>query len=163
VNGDAGVIVASDTDGLLPLPEEITTLTSVTYMQFLAPWAPWSAARWSPSTATRTPSRAGAATRSSRTSPWCSIPSACAVPYSALGGELLLVLPEQLGTFTVAALDATGRPDESGFDDAFQNGTVISEELRVGYKPFGLSGHLDLSGASRRATSRFSTRTRGSS
>jgi len=86
-----------------------------------------------------------------------------AVPYSALGGELLLVLPEQLGTFTVAALDATGRPDESGFDDAFQNGTVISEELRVGYKPFGLSGHLDLSGASRRATSRFSTRTRGSS
>jgi porin len=148
VNADAGVILAPDTDGLFPLPEQITTLSSVSYVQFLAPWVAVLAGKLITIDGDANAFASGRGNTQFSNLAFVFNPVGLrAVPYSALGGGALFVLPQDLGTLSVIALDALGRPDEAGFEDAFQHGTVISEELRIGYKPLGLPGHFDVSGA----------------
>jgi porin len=145
---DAGVIIAPDTDALLPLPEEITTLTSVQYVQFLAPWIAVLGGKLVTIDGDANAFASGRGNTQFSNLAFVFNPVGLrAIPYSALGGGFLLVLPKDLGTYTLSVLDATGQPDEAGFDTAFDNGTVIAQEIRVGYAPLGLPGHLDLSGA----------------
>lgn len=147
VIGDAGVILAPDTDALLPLPEEITTLTSVSYVQFLAPWFAVLGGKMVTIDGDANAFASGRGNTQFSNLAFVFNPIGLrSVPYSALGGGFLVVLPEELGTYTFSVLDATGRPDVSGFEDAFENGTVIAQEIRFGYRPFGLPGHLDVSG-----------------
>ena len=147
VNGDAGVIIAPDTDGLLPLPEEITTLSDLHYMQFLAPWVAVLGGK-----ICTIDGDANAFAGSRGNTQFSNLAFVFnpvmlrSAPYSALGGGLLFVLPDELGTYTVSALDALGQPDTAGFDDAFEHGTVIAQEMRLGYRPLGLPGHALVGG-----------------
>lgn len=147
VIGDAGVIIAPDTDALLPLPEDITTLTSVSYLQFLAPWIAVMGGKMVTIDGDANAFASGRGNTQFSNLAFVFNPVGLrSVPYSALGGGFLVVLPEELGTYTFSVLDATGRPDVSGFEDAFENGAVIAQEIRFGYRPLGLRGHLDVSG-----------------
>lgn len=148
VDADAGVLLAPDTDGLFPLPEEITTLTSVSYVQFLAPWVAVLGGKLVTIDGDANALASGRGNTQFSNLAFVFNPVMIrSVPYSALGGGVLFVLPDQLGTFSVTALDALGQPDVSGFDDAFQHGTVVAEELRLAYRPLGLPGHATLGGS----------------
>lgn len=147
VNGDAGVLLAPDADGLFPLPEEITTLTSVTYMQFLTTWLAVFGGKVVTIDGDANAFASGRGNTQFSNLAFVFNPIMLrSAPYSALGGGVLFVLPENLGTYGITVLDALGQPDVSGFDDAFENGTVIAQEARIGYAPFGLPGHLTLGG-----------------
>jgi porin len=148
VNADTGTLIPADTDGVFPLPEDISTLTSVGYVQFLAPWVAVLGGKLDTLDGDQNAFASGRGkTQFSNLSFVLNPAMIRAVPYSALGGGVLFVLPDELGTFQVTALDAGGRPDVSGFEDAFDEGTVVAEELRVGYRPLGLPGHATLGGA----------------
>ncbi len=148
VNGDAGVLIAPDTDGLLPLPEEITTLSGVTFVQFLAPWVAVLGGKICTIDGDQNAFASGRGNTQFSNLGFVINPIVLrSVPYSALGGGFLLVLPDELGTYTFSVLDALGRPDTVGFDDAFSDGTVIAQELRIGYRPLGLPGHVTLGGS----------------
>jgi len=143
VNSDTGAALATNTDGLFPLADEDkTTLTSVIFYQFLSEWFGIFLGKIDTLDGD-TNEFAGARGKDQflnmnfvfnpvtlRTS-----------PYSALGGGFLVVLPKDRGLFSVAVLDANGQPDVVGFDDAFDDGTVFSGELRLNTKLFGLPGH----------------------
>ncbi|MCC6765452.1 MAG: carbohydrate porin, partial [Deltaproteobacteria bacterium] len=148
VNLDAGSLVPADTDGVFPLPEDISTLTSVSYIQFLAPWVAVLGGKLDTLDGDQNAFASGRGKTQFSNLAFVLNPALFrSVPYSALGGGVLFVLPDELGTLQVLALDAGGRPDVSGFEDAFDKGTVVAEELRVGYRPLGLPGHVTLGGS----------------
>ena len=148
INADAGLLLAPDTDGLFPLPEEITTLTSVTYVQFVAKWLAVVGGKLVTIDGDQNAFASGRGNTQFSNLAFVFNPALLrSVPYSALGGGLLFVLPEELGTYSITVLDALGQPDVSGFDDAFSNGTVVAQEVRVGYHPFDLPGHFTLGGS----------------
>lgn len=152
VNRDAGVLLAPDVDGLFPLPETITTLTSVTYMQFLAPWVAVLGGKIETLDGDQNAFASGRGKTQFANLAFVLNPALLrSVPYSALGGGFLIVLPHELGTYTFSVLDALGQPDKAGFDDAFDEGAVIAQEARIGYRPLGLPGHFTIGGS-------FSTR-----
>jgi porin len=148
VNSDAGVLLAPDTDGLFPLPKEITTLTSVAYVQFLTEWLAILGGKLVTIDGDANEFASGRGNTQFSNLAFVLNPALLrSVPYSALGGGLLFVLPNGIGTYGITVLDALGQPDVSGFDDAFSDGTVVAQELRVGYEPLGLPGHLTLGGS----------------
>lgn len=147
VNLDAGTLIPAQLDGVLPLPEDISTLTSVSYVQFLTPWVAVLGGKLETLDGDQNAFASGRGKTQFENLAFVLNPVTLrTVPYSALGGGLLFVLPEQLGTYQVVALDAGGRPDESGFDHPFEKGTVVAQELRIGYEPLGLPGHVTLGG-----------------
>jgi porin len=152
VNLDAGVLLAPDTDGLLPLPEDITTLTQVSFIQFLAPWVAVVGGKIC--TIDGDANAFAGARGNSQFSNLAFVFNPVMLrtaPYSALGGGLTFVLPNGLGTYGITVLDALGQPDKAGFDDAFDEGAVIAQEARIAYAPFELPGHFLVGGT-------FSTR-----
>ena len=62
------------------------------------------------------------------------------VPYTALGGGFLFLLPDMSRTLTLLVQDANGEPNTLGHN-AFDDGQVYNFELKLPFKPFGLSGH----------------------
>ncbi len=148
VNRDTGSVLAPDSDALFPLPEEITTLTSVSYVQFLAEWFAVVGGKLVTIDGDSNAFASGRGNTQFSNLAFVFNPVLLrSVPYSALGGGLLFVLPKELGTYSITVLDALGQPDVSGFDDAFSDGTVVAQELRVGYRPLGLPGHATLGGS----------------
>ena len=63
------------------------------------------------------------------------------VPVSAYGGGLIVILPGENNIFTFAALDPNGQPDEWDLGDTFEDGVLLTAEMRLEVKPFGLKGH----------------------
>ncbi len=148
VNADAGVVLAPSLDGLLPLPEDITTLTSVSYVQFLAEWVAVLGGKLETLDGDGNAFASGRGKTQFLNIAFVANPVALStVPLSALGGGFLFVLPQGLGTYSVSVLDALGRPDVAGFDDAFDEGAVVAQELKLGYQPLGLPGHAVLGGS----------------
>lgn len=148
VNLDAGSLIPADADGVFPLPDNITTLTSVSYMQFLAPWVAVLGGKLETLDGDQNAFAGGRGKTQFSNLAFVFNPIVIrTVPYSALGGGVLFVLPDELGTFSVMALDAGGQPDVSGFEHAFDEGTVVAEELHIGYRPLGLPGHVLLGGS----------------
>jgi porin len=148
VNGDTGAVLVPDTDALFPLPEEITTLTSVSYVQFLAKWLAVLGGKLVTIDGDQNAFASGRGNTQFSNLAFVFNPVMLrSVPYSALGGGLLFVLPDGLGTYGITVLDALGQPDVSGFEDAFDDGTVVAQELRLGYRPAGLPGHVTVGGS----------------
>lgn len=147
LNRDTGVVLTPNTDSLFPLPDTITTLTSVSYVQFLAEWVAILGGKLETLDGDQNAFASGRGKTQFMNLAFVLNPVLLrSVPYSALGGGLLFVLPEELGTYTFSVLDALGQPDRAGFDDAFSEGTVIAQELRLGYEPAGLPGHVTIGG-----------------
>ena len=67
-------------------------------------------------------------------------------PVAALGGGFFILLGED-STFAFIALDPDGTADDANFDHAFDNGVLLSSELRLKVNPFGLKGHQLLGGS----------------
>lgn len=140
---NTGAALASNTDGIFPLAyQEETTLTSVIFYQFLSQSFGLYLGKLDTLDGD-TNEFAGARGKTQflnmnfvfnpvtlRTS-----------PYSTLGGGFLYILPEDKGIFTFAVLDPSGQPDEAGFDDAFDDGTLYSVEARFNVNIAGYSGH----------------------
>ena len=142
VIAQTGAFNASSTDALFPVPnDETSTLSSIVFTQFLSESFGIFLGKLETLDGDLNAFASGRGKDQFLNSNFVFNPVTLrTVPYSALGGGFLFVLPEELGLFTFTALDANGNPKESGFDDAFED-TVLSSELTINVKPFGLPGH----------------------
>jgi porin len=143
VNPNTGTFAAANTDGLFPeINDEKTTLTSFTYYQFLSEWLALFLGKLETLDGDTNTFAGGRGKEQFLNQNFVFNPvTVTTVPYSALGGGVLFVLPENIGSLSFAALDPNGTASKVGFDDAFDDGVVLASELRVGVKPFGLPGH----------------------
>ena len=66
-------------------------------------------------------------------------------PLTAYGGGLVIV-PWEGAVVTMAALDPSGTATDNNLGDAFQDGVLVTAEVRVTITPFGLVGHQLLGG-----------------
>jgi porin len=62
-------------------------------------------------------------------------------PVSAYGGGFIVILPGENNIFSVAVLDPNGQPDEWDLGDTFEDGALLSAEMRLEVNPFGQKGH----------------------
>ena len=149
VNTDVGTIAAANMDGTMPLPDEHeTTLTSVTFTQFLAQWVAITIGKVCAIDCDANAFAHGRGKDQFLNSNFVVNPAGIvAGPYSALGAGLLFILPGQRGTVAISVLDANGVPNKAGFDDMFEDGVAVGGEARIGVKPFELPGHHLLGGA----------------
>jgi porin len=149
INTHSGSVLAANTDGLFPLEDEDeTTLTSVIFYQFLSEWF---AAYFGKIDTLDGDANAFAHGRGKaqflNQNLVLSPVTFRTVPYAALGGGFLVILPDGESIFTFTAFDPDGQPDTVEFDDAFDEGTVLAGELRLAIHPMDLPGH-QLFGAS---------------
>ncbi len=140
VNREAGALSAVNADALFPVPgDPSTTLTHLTFTQFLSPWFGIFAGKIEAYDAGANEFADDHRTKFLNIA--FDFPMVAArAPISALGGGLIL-LPFEGAVFTAMALDSNGRTTEAGFDDAFDDGVTVVSEGRVSIKPFGLPGH----------------------
>ncbi len=143
VNGNTGTGTAVNTDGLFPeITRQSTTLTAFTYYQFLSEWFALFAGKMDALDGDTNEFAGGRGKKQFLNQNFVFNPvTLMTVPYSALGGGAIFVLPKEKGTLSVAVLDPNGVPKKIGFDDAFDGGFVVASELRISVKPFGLPGH----------------------
>jgi porin len=143
VNSDTGAALATNTEGIFPLgDDDTTTLTSVIFYQFLSESFGIYLGKIDTLDGDANAFAGGRGKDQFLNMNFVFNPATLrTTPYSALGGGFLYLLPEERGLFTFAVLDANGQPDEAGFDDAFDDGTVFSGELSLTVKPFNLQGH----------------------
>ena len=143
VNGNTGTGTAVNTDGLFPeIVGQSTTLTSFVYFQFLSEWFALFAGKLDTLDGDANAFAGARGKNQFLNQNFVLNPVALrTVPYSTLGGGALFVLPKEKGSFSITALDPNGVPGKVGFDDAFDGGVVITSELRLSTKLFGLPGH----------------------
>ena len=141
-----GAITASNTDALFPLPDEDkVTLTSVVLTQFFTESIGVFAGKVETLEGDLNEFAGGRGKDQFLNTNFVFSPiTLLSVPYSALGGGLLYLLPDDKGMISVSALDASGQPDEAGFDDAFGDGVLLSAEGRVEVNFFDRPGHQSL-------------------
>jgi len=138
-----GAALASNTDGLFPLAyQEETTLTSVTFYQFLSESFGLYIGKLDTLDGDANEFAGARGKTQFLNMNFVFNPVTLrTTPYSTLGGGFLYLLPENKGVFTFAILDPSGQPDEAGFDDAFDDGTLYSAEARFNVNIAGHSGH----------------------
>lgn len=148
VNPVVGTVTAVNSDGLFPLVnDDETTLTSVVFYQFLSEWFALYLGKLDTLDGDTNAFAAARGKNQFLNQNLVFNPVTLrTVPYSALGGGVLFVLPEKKGLFSITALDPNGKADEAGFDEAFDEGVVVASELRVMVEPFGLRGNQLLGG-----------------
>jgi porin len=143
VNGNTGAATAVNTDGLFPeIVGQSTTLTSFVYYQFLSEWFALFLGKLDALDGDANEFAGARGKNQFLNQNFVFNPVTLrTVPYSALGGGALFVLPKEKGTLSITALDPNGVPGKVGFDDAFDGGVVLASQLRLSVKPFGLPGH----------------------
>jgi porin len=143
VNGNTGTGTAVNTDGLFPeIIGQRTTLTSFVYFQFLSEWFALFAGKLDSLDGDANAFAGSRGKTQFLNQNFVFNPVTLrTAPYSALGGGAIFVLPKERGDFAIAVSDPNGIPSKVGFDDAFDGGVVISSELKLNVKPFGLPGH----------------------
>lgn len=134
-----GALLPVNTASLFPEPEkDITALTNLYYMQFLAPWVGVMAGRMS--------LRESNIFSSNETEQFMNTAFnfnaalATTFPLVALGGGVIF-RPADWLTVSTLAIDSEGTADHSGFDTVFERGTTIYQKAEFMIKPFGLTGH----------------------
>ncbi len=140
VLGDAGALSPVSGDAMFPIPNEsVSTLTNLTFMQFLSPRFGIFFGK-----VETIEGDANAFAGDHRTQ-FLNLGfnfnmTTLLTPVSALGGGIVLV-PWDDATLSLSVLDPSGQPDESGFGDAFTDGVLVAGEGRTAVKLFGLLGH----------------------
>jgi porin len=147
-NANTGAALAANSDGLFPLPDrDKTTLTSVVYYQFLAEWFGLFLGKLDTLDGDANAFAGARGKHQFSNLNFVLNPVALrTVPYSALGGGFVVVFPEDRGLFNFVVLDANGQPNKAGFEDAFDDGTALSGEMRLAVELFGQPGHQLLGG-----------------
>ena len=143
VDSNTGVLTAANTDSLFPtIKDERTTLTSFVYYQFLSEWFALYLGKLDTLDGDANTFAGARGKDQFMNQNFVFNPVTLAtVPYTALGSGALFMLPNNRGLFSFTALDPNGTAKKIGFDDAFDGGVVLTSELRIGVKPFGLQGH----------------------
>jgi porin len=144
VNDHTGAALAANNDGLFPLgDEDETTLTSVVFYQFLSEWFGLYLGKIDTLESDVNEFAHGMGKTQFLNQNFVFNPvSLRTTPTAALGAGFLLVHPDKESIFNFTVLDPNGEPDESGFDEVlFDDGVLLSGELRLAVERFGLPGH----------------------
>ncbi len=148
INMDTGAMLAANLNAAIPLPDQHEiNLTAVVYTQFLAEWFGVFVGKIDTLDGDGN-HFAGARGKDQFTNISLVVNPAMlrTVPASALGGGCIFLLPnlwgndKDPGSLAFTVLDAGGQPNTSGFGDAFDDGTVLTWELRTPTEFFGLPG-----------------------
>lgn len=140
VNKRAGALGAVNGDALFPVADEsTTTLTNLTYMQFLAKWVGIIVGKLEAYDGDANEFADDHRTKFLNVGLDFNLVNML-TPISAWGGGVVLV-PWEGALVTAAVLDPNGRPDDLSLDDVFEDGVTVAAEGRVTFKPFGLLGH----------------------
>ena len=146
VNSRVGAL-ATNLDGVLPLSENKTTLTSVIFTQFLTEWAGLYLGKLETLDGDMNEFAHGRGKDQFLNQNFVFNPVTLrTAPYTTWGGGAIFVLPDDRGLFSLGALDPSGQPDEIGLDDIFEDGVVYTSELRLNVKPMNLPGHQSIGG-----------------
>jgi porin len=142
VIGDTGALTVVNTDALFPLPNEHeTTLTSVVFTQFLSNWFAVFLGKIDTLDGDGNAFAGGRGKNQFMNQNLVlNTVTLRTVPSTALGGGFFFLLPDMSRTLTLLVQDANGEPNTLGHN-AFDDGQVYSFELKLPFKPFGLSGH----------------------
>lgn len=144
VNRKAGAIVPVNGDALFPVPDDPdTTLTSVVFTQFLAPWVGVFLGKIETLDGDANEFADDHRTKFLNPAFDFNFITLRTIPYAGLGAGLILI-PTDSVLFTALAIDTEGKAETSGFDTVFDDGTSLYGELTVKVAPFGLSGHQRL-------------------
>ena len=138
-NLDTGALLPVNTASLFPVPEkDVTALTDLYYMQFLAPWVGVMAGKMS---LRETNVFASNETEQFMNTAFNFNPAlATTFPIDALAAGLIL-RPAEWITIPTMVIDSEGTADHSGFDTVFERGTTVYQQAIIEIKPFGLVGH----------------------
>jgi porin len=138
-NPDTGALLPANTDSLFPVPEEdATTLSEVTFTQFLSPKFAVTMGKFQP--------RDSNVFASNETTQFMNMAFAfdpvigTTVPLDFLGAGVI-ALPTDWLTVTALVLDSEGQANTSGFDTAFDRGVTVVNGWEFTVKPFGQVGH----------------------
>lgn len=138
-NLNTGALLPVNTVSLFPVPEkDLTALTDLYYMQFLAPWVGVMAGKMS--------LREANVFASNETEQFMNTAFnfnaalATTFPIDALAAGLILRPVEWL-TIPTMVIDSEGTADHSGFDTVFERGTTLYQMAEFAIKPFELVGH----------------------
>lgn len=138
-NLNTGALLPVNTASLFPVSEkDVTALTDLYYLQFLAPWVGVMAGKMS--------LRESNVFASNETEQFLNTAFnfnaalATTFPLVALGGGVIFH-PANWLTVSTLAIDSEGTADHSGFDTVFERGTTLYQMAEFTIKPFGLTGH----------------------
>lgn len=138
-NLNTGALLPVNTVSLFPVPErDLTALTDLYYLQFLAPWVGVVAGKMS--------LRETNVFASNETEQFMNTAFnfnaalATTFPIDALAAGLIL-RPAEWITIPTMVIDSEGTADHSGFDTVFERGTTVYQQAIIQIKPLGLVGH----------------------
>jgi porin len=142
-NLNTGALLPVNTASLFPVPEkDVTALTDLYYMQFLASWIGVMAGKMSLRETNVFASNETA--QFMNTAFNFNAALATTVPIDALAAGIIL-RPTDWLTVPTMVFDSEGTADHSGFDTVFERGTTIYQMSEFTIKPFGLVGHQRIS------------------
>jgi len=146
INFDTGSIIATNTDGFFPLPDEhMTTLSSVVFTQFLSENLAIFFGKIDTLGGDNNRFAGGRGKVNFMNQNFILNPVTLrVVPYSSLGGGLAIFFPDAAGknpaTLSFTFIGADGQPDTAGWDDDFENGSVYAIEYVQPTRFFDLPG-----------------------
>jgi porin len=144
VNQKAGASIPVNTAAVFPeLDENSTTLSSVVFTQFLAPWVGVYLGKLDITQGDANEFAHDYRTQFMNLGLQYNLVPFRTVPYTPLGAGIMLI-PFEGADVSAGVLDPNGTVTESGFEDFFEDGVTVNGEGRVTIKPFGLTGHQTL-------------------
>lgn len=146
INSDTGSILATNTDGFFPLPNEhMTTLSSVVLTQFLSESYGIFFGKIDTLDGDNNHFAGARGKENFMNQNFVLNPVTLrTIPYSSLGAGVVFVLPdvyaEDPAIVSMGVLGADGQPDTAGWDDDFENGAVYATEYSQPTNFFDLPG-----------------------
>jgi len=143
INTDTGSLHAETADGLYPLPHENeAALTSITYHHQLSPRTGLFFGKLETLNRDANALAGGRGkTQFSNQHLVFNPVTLQTLPYSALGAGFFLQDTEEAAAFSLAVLDPNGKPNEIGFDDAFDDGVTLAMAYRISLQVLGRSSN----------------------
>jgi porin len=144
VNNKTGALMPANTNQLFPLPTgDNFAIPNLSFAQFLSPYFGLTAGKLDTLTGDRNEFAHGKGDAQFFNTAFNFNPVALVVPYSTLGGGVV-VLPNKDPNQAIVnflVLSATGKATTTGFDDLDSDNLIFAGEGRVRTDFFGLTGH----------------------
>lgn len=141
-NGNTGALSPVNTLSLFPVPSDMTVLSDLYVVQFLAEWVGVLAGKMALHEtnvfASKEDEQFMNTALNFNLAPITSVPT-----LDALAAGVIL-LPTKWLTITTMVIDSEGKATTTGFDTVFKRGTSVLQSWEFTIKPFGLPGHQRL-------------------